>query len=795
MIRPRWRKVFTDLWDNKARTLLVVASISVGVFALGMIAGAFVIIREDVGVGYAATNPANIQLSTAPFDQDFVKAVRRRESVATAEGRRTVTLRLKTAPDIWTQLNLVAIPDFAEVRNNLHLHLQGATAPGDREVLIERKVWQSLGVEVGDILEVELSDGTRREIPVVGVVQEPSASLGNIFGNYKGFITLDTLEWLGYSPTLDRLYISVAEHPNDSAHIQGVVDEITELVEKSGRLVHQQEKWRSDEYPLESLISALMGILGTLGVLIVSLSGTLISNTMSSLLNTHLRQIGIMKLVGARRRDIIGMYLTLIGAFSLIALAVAIPLGSWGAYALSYMVADKMNFVLQGYRLVPTALLLQMIVGLAVPPVVGLLPILQGSRVTVSKAFGNMGLTDSSSYQIWNGKRGILLRRISRPLLISIRNTFRRRGRLALTLLTLLLGGAIFIAVFNVQASLNLQVSQITRYFMADVNLDLGRLHRVEEIDRLARTVPGVESIEAWTFTLAELLNDDGTVADNVRLIAPPADSELVEANLLEGRWLVPGDETAIAVSEAFWEDYPDLRSGDRLRLKLGGYEDDWTVVGILQFTGMDDLLAYANYDYVSRLLDQPGQAAAYRIVTTEHSQAFQERVGALLYQRFSELGYHVQGIEGGAAFVENITENIDILIAVLLIMAMLTALVGSIGLAGTLSMNVMERTREIGVMRAIGAHNRIIAGLVVGEGLIIGFMSFALAVLLSVPITRVLSDIISQAIFNHPAEFVFTGHGLAIWMVVVLLMSVIASIVPARSACRLTIREVLAYQ
>lgn len=796
MIRPRWRKVLSDLWDNKARTLLVVASISVGVFAIGMIAGAFDIITEDVSTGHAATNPANIQLSIAPFDPDFVKAVRRRESVATAEGRRTVTLRLKTGPDIWTQLSLVAIPDFAEVRNNLHLPLQGATAPGDREVLIERKAWQSLGVEVGDVLEVELSDGTRREIPVVGVVQEPSASLGNIFGNYKGFITLDTLEWLGYYPTLDRLYISVAEDHNDSAHIQDVVDEITELVEKSGRWVYQQDKWRSDEYPLESLVAALAGVLGTLGVLTVSLSGTLISNTMSSLLNTHLRQIGIMKLVGARRRDVIGMYLTLIGAFSLIALAAAIPLGSWGAYALARMVADKMNFVLQGYRLVPRALLLQMIVGLAVPPVVGLLPILQGSRVTVSKAFGNMGLTDSSSsYKLWNGKRGILLRRISRPLLISVRNTFRRRGRLALTLLTLLLGGAIFIAVFNVQASLNLQVSQITRYFMADVNLDLGRLHRAEEIDSLARTVPGVESVEAWTFTLAELLDDDGSVADNVRVIALPADSGLIAPTLLEGRWLVPGDETAIAVSEAFWQDYPDLRSGDRLRLKLDGYEDDWTVVGILQFTGMDDLLAYANYDYVSRLLEQPGQAAAYRIVTTEHSQAFQERVGALLYQRFSELGYHVQGIEGGAAFVENIAENIDILIAVLLVMALLTALVGSIGLAGTLSMNVMERTREIGVMRAIGAHNRIIAGLVVGEGLIIGFMSFALAVLLSFPITRVLSDIISLAIFNHPAEFVFTGQGLAIWMVVVLFMSVIASIVPARSACRLTIREVLAYQ
>jgi putative ABC transport system permease protein len=73
--------------------------------------------------------------------------------------------------------------------------------------------------------------------------------------------------------------------------------------------------------------------------------------------------------------------------------------------------------------------------------------------------------------------------------------------------------------------------------------------------------------------------------------------------------------------------------------------------------------------------------------------------------------------------------------------------------------------------------------------------MSFVLAVLLSFPITRVLSNIISLAIFNHPADFVFTGQGLLLWMAVVLFMSVIASIVPARSASRLTIREVLAYE
>ena len=56
MFRPRWRKVLHDLWDSKLRTVLVVLSISVGVFAVGMIAGAYEIISNDLPITYAAAH-------------------------------------------------------------------------------------------------------------------------------------------------------------------------------------------------------------------------------------------------------------------------------------------------------------------------------------------------------------------------------------------------------------------------------------------------------------------------------------------------------------------------------------------------------------------------------------------------------------------------------------------------------------------------------------------------------------------------------------------------------------------
>jgi len=76
-VRPRWSKVLADLWDNKTRSLLVVLSIAVGVFAIGTIANAFVILSEDIDASYAAVNPANITIITEPFDDALVESVRR----------------------------------------------------------------------------------------------------------------------------------------------------------------------------------------------------------------------------------------------------------------------------------------------------------------------------------------------------------------------------------------------------------------------------------------------------------------------------------------------------------------------------------------------------------------------------------------------------------------------------------------------------------------------------------------------------------------------------------------------
>jgi len=503
------------------------------------------------------------------------------------------------------------------------------------------------------------------------------------------------------------------------------------------------------------------------------------------------------------------MYLALIVAFSILALLLAVPLGGQGAYGLALYMATELNFSLLGYRIVPMALLIQILVGLFVPVIAGLVPVLNGSRVTVLRALSG-GLAEDERLAKAGQERvpwfdwiqvkatRILAKRglhIPRPFVISLRNTFRRKSRLALTLFTLTMGGAIFIAVFNVRATLHDYIGQIGKYFVADVSVDFDRPYRLAEIEQKVREVGGVQRVEGWQFVSGELLDQEMQVLENINVFGPPADSELIEPILVAGRWIEAEDVRKLAVSEGIYKYFPDIEPGERVNLKIDGREETWEVIGIFKFVDREGVLAYAPYEYVSRMNHLVNRAYSFRLVTDRHDRPYQDAKAEQLDKHFRDLGFKIRIAEAGRASLDTAVESLDILVVFLLIMAVLTAIVGSMGLTGTMGMNVLERTREIGIMRAIGADDRAVMRTVIAEGIFIGMISFGLAIILSIPFTYLLSTIVSLAVFQTPIAVVFTYTGYAIWLGLVLALSALGSILPARNAARLTIREVLAYE
>jgi len=269
----------------------------------------------------------------------------------------------------------------------------------------------------------------------------------------------------------------------------------------------------------------------------------------------------------------------------------------------------------------------------------------------------------------------------------------------------------------------------------------------------------------------------------------------LIEPILVTGRWIRSDDVRKLAVSEGALKYFPDLKPGDRINLKFESRDEVWEVVGIFKFVDREGVLAYAPYEYVSRMNHLVNRAYSFRLVTDRHDRLYQDTKAEELDTYLRAHGFKVRMAEAGRASLDTAVESLDTLVVFLLIMAILTAIVGSMGLTGTMGMNVLERTREIGIMRAIGADDRAVMRTVSAEGVFIGMISFGLAVILSIPFTYMLSTIVSLAVFQTPINVVFTYLGYAIWLGLVLFLSTIASILPARNAARLTIREVLAYE
>jgi len=796
LIKPRWSKVLTDLWDDKTRTSLVVASIAVGVFAIGMIINAFVILGADINLSYASVNPPNIQIQTDPFDEDLVRVIEKIPGVEDVEGRRLIQIRARRGDENWQGLSLLGVSNFTGNINHLD-PIEGTQYAAENEIIISQNMMHTTGFQIGDTLEIELPDGSNHELTVVGLVTDQTTSKPDPNSTNNAYLTLKTLGSYGMDSDFNQLYVTVDGDGSNGEIIASVAASIKDKVEKSNRVVYRSEENLSTEHPMIDSILAIIGVLGALGGLITLLSSSLIINTLNALLTQQLRQIGIMKLIGGRSYQIMGMYLILIIAYGLIALILAVPLGALAGYGLAWFIASLVGAVLQGFRIVPAAVITQSLIAILIPLGAGFFPVNSGAKTSVQRAISNYRPADQTKKRIFFNVNAKWFSWISRPILLSFRNTFRKRGRLLLTIFTLTVAGAVFIAVFNVRDSMTHVMSQLMQHFMGDVTVNFRQPYRVGKIEQNLLNIPGVEGVEGWGGTVGEIWDETGNVVTNLSISAPPQDTKLLTPEFVAGRWLLPNEERAIVVSDTIYDFYPDLKPGDMLRIKIPGRrEEEWEVVGIFRFVDMlGDPLAYANFEFISSQMHLPNQATSFRIITESHDATSQQELSRRIDLFLSERDFAVQSVQSGYIRQANAAQAVKTLVIFLLIMAILTAFVGSIGLTGTMSINVLERTREIGVMRTIGAVDRVIMQSVIIEGLVIGLITWILAIGLSFPISSLLLTIVGEAMMGSAMTLNFTPIGIFIWLGVVIVLSVFASIMPARNAARLTINEVLAYE
>ncbi|HEX3051089.1 MAG TPA: FtsX-like permease family protein [Aggregatilineaceae bacterium] len=791
MLSPRLAKTLRDLWANKARTVLVILAIAIGIFGVGSILTAYSILTREIDRNYMETNPASAVLTVTNLDETLVERVQARPDMADVEVRRMVTSRIQTGENEWRTIHLFVIDDFDNLRVNQFYPERGEWNPGTGEILLERSGLQVINDDVGDTALVKTPNGTPTELAVTGIVHDPGQAPGWMEGWAYGYITLDTLILLGEEPFYDELRIVVSENATNADTIRTTAFELRDWMQTQGYTVTQINVPPPGEHPHHGQMQSLLFMLEAFGVLALILSGVLVATMISAVMAQQLRQIGVMKAVGARTRQIIGIYLNTVLILGTAALLIGLPAGLIVGRLYAGFTADMLNFTIQDSTVPYWVYLVQIAAGLSIPALTAIYPIVQGSRYTVREAVNDYGVNPNQF-----GSRPVdrLLSRIQglgRITLLSLRNTFRRQGRLTLTVFTLAAGGAVFMGAVNLYNAWQTTVSGSYDNRHYDIELWLKEPVEQQRIEEVIAPVEGVARVESWGQTEVSLVYEDGTNSNLFNMTAPPVDTTIMDFEVIEGRWLEPNDTNAVVINHTLEHEETSIHVGDDIVLNLDGEARTWHVVGFIRELGSFPT-AYVSYDYFATLTGQEGLAQNVKVSASGNDPAkVTQRLEAALAT--SDLG--VYQLRELAVTKKSFLDHIVVLMTFLTAMALLVAAVGGLGLMSTMSLNVLERMREIGIMRAIGASMDRILQIVLVEGIFIGILSWGLALLLSMPITAQISKFSGEIFLQTGLDTVYSLFGMGLWLAIVILVSAAASLYPAWQASELPVNEILAYE
>ena len=796
---PRWKKIWADITVNKSRTVLVVLSIVVGIFAVGSIAGTSAIIDRESKALWQAVNPASATIVTTLFDSAIVEQVADMPEVDAVQVRRVLNARVQLADGTIKDIQIYAVPDYEDMTLNAIRTESGAFPPPADEILIERSALSLIEAEEGAAISVILPNGSTQELNVAGVAYDLSQPAASVLNVAYGYISMEMMEQLTGEAGFNVLQFRVspeavsASGMDEESFAAEVGNMIRDNIQQQGVIVVVPPQIATPgEPPGYIFIVALLVVLGVVGSLTFVLSGFLIVNIISALLAQQTRQIGVMKAVGARTSQIILMYLGMALFFGILALMIALPLSFLGARLLAGIIGELNNYKITDFSAPVWVFVVQIIIGLIVPVVSAVVPVMSGTRVNVREALDARGI-DSDSTSLFD-RVTAHLRGIPRPILLSFRNTFRQKGRLILTLMTLTLAGAIFATVFTVRNSLFATLDDALGYENYSISVELSDAYNRNDVIQLTESLENVTNVEAWTEATERFTVPSADEDADITVRGLPADSQMIIPIMQAGTWLNDSDvENGIVVNGNVAQQGVEV--GDTITIILRGQPVEWQVIGIAQAVFSFENVAWTRYDALASAIGEENLARSLRIDIAPNDAETQTAVVEALSASFAEADVLIDGTETFAALETSFNTRFNVLVVSLLSLALLLAVVGGLGIAGTTSINVIERMREIGVMRSVGAANYQILGIFVIEAVFVGVIGWILGSLLALPISKTLSDGVGNAFSNAPLTYQFDVSGAFLWLILAVGLAVLFSYLPSRRASQLTLREVLSYE
>jgi len=810
-------KLRRDLRASWSRFLLMVIAIAISLTTFAAVLFAWAAAGRETSGAYVSTEPAS---ATFLLDEAINAAqmariaadVTGQPGVLEATGRTQFTSEVEVDGQL-LEIPLqvfVAAPDDP-MRMVTFFMSERTWPPSAGEIFLGGDSMPLLGVSVGDTITILAPGGEPVRLRVADTVYDPSLSPAPQEQTGRAYLSAASLATSDGSAAFDQLKIQVAdpgqETPSrDRDAIVAVAGDVGSWLERErGLTIREIQIPKPYAHPHQWQADALLLSLLAGGAAALLLSTMLVANMLNNLFTQQIPQIGIMKAIGARSGRIGRLYLAMTllvaGAATLLALAPAILLGRVAVENfLGFLGIEPTNLSAPGWTYAVV-----LAVGLGLPPLMAVIPLVKASRTTVRAAIDHHGLGSKSSASSRVLARLGRFPRLDRGLLMALRNTVRRPARFVLAVGLLATAGMVFVAGMSLSSGTEAIADEQQEQRNWDVDVQLASPASLDEVNSIAERVAGVSGIEALNVVqtgvaapgqipVTRTYPDQGHGRVSVTAI-PVGETMRPPPELLEGRWLNEGETGAVVLNQVTRTNtVPGIRAGDTVQLIIEGRTTTWVVVGLVEEREGGGGGVYTTPEGLADAMDQPQQANVLRIATDTSDEQTREAVAADLDKSLTAAGIEVRSAASISRSEAISAGHLGPIILIMLGIALPLGVVGVIGLASTMSANVLDRTREFGVLHAIGARPRAVRRIVVAEGVFLAFTSCLVAVVPTLALTAVLGAGLGDLFFSAPLPYRISSLAAAIWTVIVILGAILATEAAAARASRLTVREALAY-
>lgn len=802
-MRPLTKKSLKDVTQRKTRAALTILGIAIGVLGLtaitisqGQIASAFHYSEDRTGL-------PDITFYTTPASASYAGALRAWNNVKTVEVAGVAYTQWKI-PSGHKPLQVLGFPSLRRHQLN-RFELTSGSWPGPGQLLMESSNTGLSPVKVGDRVTVEVS-GLPQTLTVSGLVRTRGRPASIFMGTGLAYMRLPDLQGTFNVPGVNYFMIGLkdASTQNSDARTLGQVFAMGHVTVLQATVGHNTM--------VRSMTDSILAVMQVLSIVALLLSIFLLLSTINTLVAEQVRIIGTMKAIGATRAAVMRNYLTTVGIYGLIGTALGFVLGIGAASVLLGYIATMFTLDMGAFTVGVTPVILAIAVGVGVPLLAAIVPIYMGTRLTVREALVGYGLDgEKHPNRFWRGltraltfipavlqlgPRG-MIRRQTRALLsfvpgtmqLGVRNLFRQRTRALLTLLALSVSAIAFLSVQTASYSFNSLVTHLMDTYNYDVQVAFTQPQPYARLRPLVGDLLGVQRVEPASSALVTTNWGDAQISG----VLP--DTTLYNKQVVAGRWFNATDRNVVVIS-TMGRDKSHLTVGDIITVRDKLHTAHLRVIGVVidnNGVGLGFGQMMAPFDEVNRFRGLPaGMVDMLMVGSTDPSQA-----AITTLSRRIDNGLSVSGMQASVMTMKEVSDSIKSRINVLDVMlyavAIIVALIGAIGLFNTLAMSVLERRREIGILRSMGATGRKVAGVFWTEAMSLGALAWVVGVLLGIPAAYGFVWLIGVLMMQVP--FDFNPFGIVLMLAVIVLIATLASIIPVWGASRLRIAQILRYE